>query len=108
MFELLTRHRLTADVYKIEAFRLRSSANDYVNLYTNLPDGTVSKQLVLSCFVPRGTADSWARANFPGVEFHLFDSSNGWSASSEAASEHTLPDVTDQYDPTRTTAANAV
>lgn len=102
MFELLAKYRLQADVYLIEAFTLPKNQSDFVAIHTNLPDGLRGTGLVMHVFLPRGTADSWASLNFPGVDFKRYTRTHSdRSARPMAAIEHKPLEVLEQYDPAR-------
>jgi len=65
-------------VHMVEIYRLKNGP-DHVYLHTNLPNPKAPYQgcLALHLMCDRGTGYDWAVANFPEVEFHLYDHSVG-------------------------------
>lgn len=72
--EVVKTSMFMCQVRCVEIIRLKSGS-DKVFLRTNLknPCYPYAGTLSLQTEVTRGTGEDWARKEFPGVEFHLFD-----------------------------------
>lgn len=95
----LVQRPLLCSIYLIEVYRYKTG-NDYVALTSNLSDPLTKRGRgqIFYTWCTRGTGDAWARAMFPGVEFHLYDHTSGRSEEDNAISPARVGSDDPMYD----------